>query len=185
MDRAYAAEPTHATTSAEHGGEAKGAFPPFDPSHYASQLVWLAITFIAFYWLLKRLAIPRIAGILDNRKAKIEGDLAEARRAKAESEAAGAAYEKQVADAKARAHAIASKAGEASSAATEAKRSATESALAKKLADAEKRIGDIKTKALSEVGVIAGEATSAVIVQLLGKAASTDEVIAAVRQVHK
>lgn len=183
MNRAFAAgETTHATTAAEHGTGGKGAFPPFDPTFYASQLLWLAITFVAFYFLLKRMAIPRIGGIIEARKARIEGDLAEARRMKSESDAAGAAYEKSVADARSRAHAIASKASEATGAATEAKRVKTETALAEKLAGAEKRIGEIKTKALAEVGTIAGEATAAVIVALLGKGASADEVSAAVRQ---
>ena len=191
MNSAFAQQPgkaaappaTAATTAAEGGAEPKGAFPPFDPSHYASQLFWLVVTFVALYRLMQRVAIPQISGILEDRDRRIDGDLAEARRLKAESDAAIAAYDRAVSDARGRAQAIASKANEAASAATEAKRVKTEAALAEKLAAAEARIGDIKEKALGEVGAIATEATDAVVTALIGKPASASEVAAAVNQV--
>ena len=62
-----AADATHATTAVagEHG--AKGVFPPFDPSTFASQLLWLAITFAALYIVLSRIALPKIGHVLDTR----------------------------------------------------------------------------------------------------------------------
>src|SRR4051812_44942351 len=143
-----------ATTAAESGAEPKGAFPPFDPSHYASQLFWLLITFVVLYRVLKQVAIPQISGILVDRDRRIAGDLEAARRLKAESDAAIAAYDHAVADARGRAQAIATKANEATSAATEARRVATEAALARKLGEAEDRIANIKERALAEVGAI-------------------------------
>ena len=53
-----------ADTAAEHGV----GFPPFDVTTFASQLLWLAITFGIFYWIMKNVAMPRIAGILEDRK---------------------------------------------------------------------------------------------------------------------
>src|ERR1700688_5012313 len=89
----------------EHSGP-KGAFPPFQKDTFASQLVWLAITFVALYLLISRIAVPRIGGILEARERRIAGDIAEAQRLKADSEAALAAYEKALADARNRAQAI-------------------------------------------------------------------------------
>src|SRR5438477_13060171 len=87
--------------------ERGGGFPPFQSETFASQLLWLAITFIALYLLMSRVALPRIGTILDKRKGRIDGDLAEAARLKDQSDAAIAAYEKSLADARSRAQTLA------------------------------------------------------------------------------
>ena len=105
----------HAATQAAHGaadaaahGAEGGAFPPFDSSTYPSQLLWLAITFGLFYVLMSKVVLPRVGGILEARHDKIGRDLEEANRLKADSEAAGAAYEKSLAEARKKAQSIAS-----------------------------------------------------------------------------
>ena len=67
--------------SIEHNpASAQHAFPPFDKQNFPSQLFWLALTFIALYLLMSRIALPRISSILDARRQRIESDLAEAQR---------------------------------------------------------------------------------------------------------
>src|SRR3954453_19265754 len=83
----------------EANGGQHGGFPPFDPSTFASQLVSLAITFVALYLLMARVALPRVGSILEERRARIDGDLGDAQRLKARSDEAIAAYEKALADA--------------------------------------------------------------------------------------
>jgi F-type H+-transporting ATPase subunit b len=97
----------HTETGAEHGGG--GLFPPFDTSNYPSQLLWLAITFGLFYLFLKNVVLPRVGGILEVRRDRIAGDLDQAARMKSEADAAVAAYEQELAEAKARANAIGQK----------------------------------------------------------------------------
>jgi F-type H+-transporting ATPase subunit b len=94
------------TAHTEAPGESH-AFPPFESQHYPSQLFWLALTFILLYLLMSRIALPRIGGILADRSKRISDDLAAAQRFKEQSEAANAAYQKSLADARARAQAIA------------------------------------------------------------------------------
>ena len=57
---APAAGDVHTETGvpAEHHGG--GVFPPFDSSTYASQLLWLAITFVVFFVLMQKVIAPRI-----------------------------------------------------------------------------------------------------------------------------
>src|SRR6185436_10673718 len=95
-------------TSTEHvpASEHGGGFPPFQKETFASQIVWLVTTFVALYLLISRIAIPRIGGIIEDRARRIEGDFAAAQRMKEESEAALAAYEKSLAEARNRAQAI-------------------------------------------------------------------------------
>ena len=59
--------------------------PQFDPTYFAPQLVWLAITFLALYLLMSRLILPRITGILSQREDRIEGNLKRAETLKEEA----------------------------------------------------------------------------------------------------
>src|SRR6202008_5170847 len=97
------AEGTSSHTEANGGG---GNFPPFDPSTFPSQLVSLAITFVALYLIVSRIALPRVGAVIDARQNKIEGDLAEAQKLKDESESAIKAYESDLAAARSKAQAI-------------------------------------------------------------------------------
>jgi F-type H+-transporting ATPase subunit b len=148
----------------------KGPFPPFQKEHFASQIVWLVLSFIVLYVLLWKFALPRVASILAARRARIENDLAEAARAKAESEAAFAHYEKSLADARANAQAIAAKTHQELAARSEARRKDLEAGLAAKLADAEKKIDATKTAAMKNVRGIAIDAAGAIVERLTGAA---------------
>jgi F-type H+-transporting ATPase subunit b len=150
-------------------------FPPFDATTYASQLFWFAITFIIFYILMKRLALPRVAGILADRKGRISGDLDAAQALKSKSEAAQAAYAKALGEARGNAHRIADGAREQAKTAAAAKRSSIESDLATRLQESEARIADIKTKALAEVGGIASDTAQAVVAALSDVRVTTKE----------
>src|SRR4029079_715409 len=125
------------TAHTEQAAGHKGAFPPFQSETFASQLVWFALTFVALYLLASRLLLPRVGGIIDARADKIEGDLAEAQRFKGEADAANAAYEKALSDARERAQALANATREQQAAETEKKRKALESQLDAKLGEAE------------------------------------------------
>jgi F-type H+-transporting ATPase subunit b len=159
--------PADTGTAVEHPAAEHAVFPPFDSSTFASQLLWLAITFVALYYLMAKVAIPRISGILTERTGRIAADVDKAERAKVDSEAALAAYEKALAAARSNASTIAETARVAAKTAADAERGETEAALARKLAAAEVSIGEIKTKALADVGAIASEATAAIVKALI------------------
>src|SRR5215510_15250331 len=89
--------------ASEHGR----GFPPFDSHTFASQLFWFALVFIALYLLMSRVALPRVGSILEARRRHIDGDLAEAQRLKGESDAAIAAHDKALGEARAGAQSLA------------------------------------------------------------------------------
>lgn len=165
-------------TEAGHGG---GVFPPFDSSNYPSQILWLAITFGLFYLFLKKVVLPRIAHILETRSDRIAQDLDQAARSKADADAAVAAYEQELAEAKAKANSIGQTARDGAKADAEAQRKKVEAELDTKLAEAEKSIAAIKTKAMGEVGSIAESTAAAIIEQLTGGKADKAAVAAAVK----
>lgn len=155
-----------ATEEASHG--ASGVFPPFDSSSFASQLFWLAITFGIFYLLMSRVVIPRISGILGVRRDRISRDLDEAQRLKDESDAAMAAYEQELAEARNSAHSIGQQARDKAKSAADTKRAKVEADLDEKLAASERQIAEIKSKALAEVDGIATDAVTMIVKELTG-----------------
>jgi F-type H+-transporting ATPase subunit b len=163
-----------------HGGEHE-AFPPFDPATFGSQLFWLAILFGLLYVLMGRVALPRIGSILEERSARIAGDLAEAQRAKEASDAAIAAHEQALAEARQNAHGIAQKARDVAKAEIAADRNRIESELNAKLAAAEDEIGKVKTRALGEVDAIARDAVEAMVEVLVGTKVGQAEIANAVQ----
>jgi len=161
---------THASTEA-HGGEHSDVFPPFDPASFGSQLLWLALSFAALYILMSKVALPRIGEILEVRRDRIEGDLAEAERLRQKTDQAIEAYETDLANAKQKAHTIAEETRDDIRKDLDAKRAGVEADLAKKMATAESRIQSTKTEALGHVEEIASDTAHAMVTNLLGRTA--------------
>ena len=172
-------QPANAHTEAD-GGHHSGGFPPFESSTFASQLVSLAIFFVALYLIVSRIALPRVGGAIEARQNKIEGDLAEAQRLKDQSDAALKAYESELAAARSRAQSISNETREKSNAQAEAERKTLEEQLAKKLAEAEKTIASTRTTAMSNVRGIAADAAGTIVQQLTGVVPDSTAVNAAV-----
>lgn len=168
-------EKTSAGTEAPGGAHPK-VFPPLDTQFYPSQLVWLALTFVALYVLLSRLALPRIGEVLHERQARIRRDLDEAERLKRETEKALKGYEQAIADARGQAGATAREMRDRLAAETEREKAALETTLAAKIADAETRIAATKAKAMQSVSDIAADTAGAVVAALTGQQPSTDEI---------
>jgi F-type H+-transporting ATPase subunit b len=174
---------TSAHTEVPGGG--KPPFPPFNKETFASQLVWLAIFFVALYLLMWKVAIPRIGGIVEARRGRIEGDIAEANRLKEQSDAALKAYEHSLADARGRAQALANETRERMNAEVEESRRKLEAALNAKLAEAERTIAQTKTAAMANVRGIAVDTAGAIVQRLIGAAPTGKAVENAVADVLK
>jgi F-type H+-transporting ATPase subunit b len=154
----------HTGADGGHGG----GFPPFDSSTYPSQLVSLAVAFVALYIIVSRFAVPRVGGIIEARQNAIEGNLAEAQKLRDQSDAALKAYEGELAAARSRAQAIGNETREKLNASAEAERKALEAKLAGKLADAEKQIAATRNAAMRNVKSIAADAAGAIVQRLTG-----------------
>ncbi|MFY9685835.1 MAG: F0F1 ATP synthase subunit B [Pseudolabrys sp.] len=179
------AEPKHSASTEHPAQGGHGGFPPFQSQTFASQLVWLVIAFVLLYVLMAKLALPRVSSIIESRQKRIEDDLADASRLKGESDAAVAAYEKALADARNRAQAIANETRDRQAAEAEARRKTLENELNTKLAEAEKTIATTKQAAMGNVRGIAEDATRAIVERLIGQAPNEKAVAAAVADALK
>lgn len=164
-------------------GEAKGGLPQLNPNDFSPQLFWLALTFLLLWWLMAKVALPKVGGVIEERAQRIQRDLDEAQRLKGETEKALADYEASLAAARNRASGIAKEIRDKLTAEVEAERSKVEKQVASRIADAEKRISDMKTRAMNEVGQAAADTAEAIVAELQGKAPAKDEISGAVKSV--
>jgi F-type H+-transporting ATPase subunit b len=177
--------PDTTSHTSEPAGEHHGGFPPFERETFASQLVWLALTFVVLYVVMARFALPRVGSILETRRGRIAGDLADAQRFKKQSDLALGAYEDALAAARARAQAIGAETRQRAAAQSEEARKALEEKLHAKLAEAEQTIGATKSAAMGNVRAIAADAARAIVERLIGKAPEPQDAAAAVDEALK
>ncbi len=147
-----------------------------------SQVVWGAIIFAGFYFLLARWGLPKVSSVLELRARTIGEDLEQARLAKAAADKAAA----ELLAARQKAYAE----SQASIAEATRKAKATADALAadqttrldKQLAESEARIAADRRDAMSRLQDVATETAEAVIARLVGHPADHDRVRDAVGQ---
>ena len=72
---------------------------------YPSQVFWLVVSFAVLYYVLSRIALPKVSDLLQERQERIDADLEKAENLKKEAETVLAAYEAAMADARGKAQA--------------------------------------------------------------------------------
>lgn len=172
---------THATTEAAGGHE---VFPPFNGETFPNQILWLAISFIVLYVVMSRVALPRLGGIIENRKARIDADLAAAEGSREKTDAAIAAYEGALADARRKSQALADETRSKIRADIDDQRKSVEADLAERMSEAERRISATKSEALGQVDQIAADIAHTLVAQLSGPVAEA-EITSAVSRAGK
>lgn len=161
--------------AAEPAPGAKAAFPPFDPTHFPGTIFWLVLTFGLLYYLMSKVALPRVSEILATRESKIEGDLKAAAAMQDKARTAGEAYEKLLADARAGAQSTAQQARDTATAAADAKRKAVEAETQQKIAASEASIAAARDQAMTSVAGIAAETAIEIVARITGVAPKADE----------
>jgi len=153
--------------------EGSGGMPQLDYHSFAPQLVWLAITFVALYLVMSRLAVPAISDTLDKRQAKIQGDLDAAEKANEEARSLIAAYQKRLADTREEARKLMRERGEVDNAAAAARLQALHDKLAAQIADAERRIAAQRDEVMEGLEQMAKDIGQEVYAKLAGQPADT------------
>lgn len=157
--------------------------PQLDPAVWPTQLFWLAITFGILYLVIWRIALPRIADVLEARQRKLDDDLKKAAALKDEAETILAEYEKMRADAQASAHAVLQKTQNEMKAEAERQSHDVAAKLAKQTEEAEARIAEAKTAALASLEGTVSEVVAAATEKLIGVKAGDQEIARAVGSV--
>jgi len=171
---------TVAFAAASEKAQAKSGLPQFSVPDMAPQLIWLALTFGCLYLVLSRRTLPTIASIIEERKARIQGDLDEAERFKSEADQAIAAYEQKLAEAQAHAKSIANDMHEKLDVEVAEQRSNAEAEVARQLAEAQERIEAAKSQAVEHIDTIASVTVGEVVKKLVGVEIDQTEIGAAI-----
>ncbi len=128
--------------------------PQLDVSIYPNLIFWLVVSLVLLYFVLTRLALPRIARVLEERRDAITTDLEQAALLKQRAEEAEAAYNAALARAREEAQKIA----------------------AETKAEINRELGVLTAKAEAEIAARASESEARIREIRDGAAASVDEV---------
>lgn len=154
--------------------------PQFDPASFSSQLFWLAISFIVLYWIVAKIAVPRIGEVLDQRARVIQEDLDRALALKAETDQAIAAYEKSMAAAREQAAEHMRGVMDAAKATADKRIAELAVQVAKQVTEAEAGIAKARTDAIASLRGIAAETARGVVAKLANLSPAAGDVDAAV-----
>ncbi|WP_323779971.1 F0F1 ATP synthase subunit B' [Thalassovita sp.] len=170
----------HAAEAMQGGHEAAApGMPQLDFSTWGNQIFWLLVTLVVIYFVLSRIALPRIAAVLAERQGTITNDIAKAEELKAKALEAEEAYNKALAEARAEAQRIGAETKAAMQAELNAAIDKADAEIAVKLAEGEKVIAEIRANAVESITDVAKD-TAAEIIAALGSEADAKTVNAAV-----
>ena len=142
--------------------------PQLDPSSFASQLVWLVITFVIFYLVMARVALPRVSEVLETRQNRIAYDLEKAASLKDEADKMLAEYEASMANAHAESQSLLAQAAQDRAAEAARRQEELTAKITAQIGDAEKRIDKARQAAMAKIGDIAGDVAHSATAKLIG-----------------
>jgi F-type H+-transporting ATPase subunit b len=150
---------------------------------YQSQWFWLLLVLAVIYFGVGKAMLPRIEQVVDDRNARIAGDLAEAERARAAADAAEADAHAAEDGARNDAHVLTGKAKATAAKNSEAALAKADAEIGARLAEAESALAKAQDKALKSLEDIASEAAQGIVAKLSGASVTPAQAGAAVKAV--
>ncbi|TDL81881.1 F0F1 ATP synthase subunit B' [Palleronia sediminis] len=159
---------TDTTQSVLGEGEATASgMPQLDFSTFPNQIFWLLLALVSIYFVLTRLALPRISGVLAERQGTITNDIAAAEELKLKAGEAEKSYDKALADARAEANRIAEENRAEMQGELDAAMKRADAEISAQQQESEARIAEIRDSAMANVEQVAKE-TARALVEALG-----------------
>jgi len=169
-----------ASAAGDAAKQESGGLPQLNVETFPSQIFWLIVALAVLYLLMSRIALPRIASVLEERADAIQDDhdaAAEYRRKAGEAEAA---YEKALADARATALGIAADARAEIQTQVDEAMARADAEIAERTAVSERRIAEIRQGAIAATREVAEETSAAIVEAIMPDAVAADALKAAV-----
>ena len=142
--------------------------PQMEFTDYVPQIVWLVITFATLYFLMAKLALPRITDILETRQRRLDHDLELTETLRDDATEALAEYESAIAAARGESELILAEAHERIHSEARQKLDDLNARLEGEIAESEARIGNIMAQAMGELAVAASDAARTATERLIG-----------------
>ena len=169
------------TTGAENLAHAEVGMPQLDFSLYPNLIFWLLVAIVALYFILSRVALPRIGTVLAERNDAIANDIEMAALLKRRAEEAEAAYNAALARARDEAHKIAAETKAGIDKELQGLLAKADAEIAVKAGESEKRIAEIRDNAAKSVEEVARDTAGEIVRALMpgaDDAAAVDAAIA-------
>ena len=155
--------------AAQGAAEASGAgMPQLDFSTFPNQIFWLLVTLVVIYFVLTRVALPRIGSVLAERKGMITNDLATAEELRQKAVDAEKAYQDALVKARSEAAKIVAEAKADIQKTVDVEIAKADVQIAAKAAESEKSIMEIRAGSADAVAAVAHDTTSALVAALGG-----------------
>jgi F-type H+-transporting ATPase subunit b len=151
--------------------------PQLDPSTFGSQLFWLAICFVTLYLVMAFVVLPRISSTMAARSGQLDGDLAEAEALRDKAQAALAAYEEALAQARTHALGLAQEMRAEVQAQTDSQKAELDAKLAEQAQAADARLAEVREAAMAGLQNAAGDIVADVMAAI-GAEAADDKAVA-------
>jgi F-type H+-transporting ATPase subunit b len=159
--------------------------PQFDPSTFASQIFWLVVAFFLVFLVAWRVALPRLGEVLDNRRTRVDTDIARARELTEEAEQVLAAYEAELTSARDKAKEALNEAAAKAAKASDARNEELTARLSSESRAAQTRIAQARDAAKASIGEVATDIAVAATDRLIGVRPANDAAGEAVASVMK
>ena len=142
--------------------------PQLDVSGFPSQIFWLVITFVFLWWLMAKVALPKVGLVLEERQKKINDSLDMAENLRIEARSELDAYEIAISVAHDEARKVINDANQEGTQASANQLAEMRISLTNQIAEVETEIESVKEKALEDIGQSAREVTISTLDKLVG-----------------
>jgi F-type H+-transporting ATPase subunit b len=159
--------------------------PQLDPSSFSSQLFWLAVFFAVLYVLLARFLLPRVQTVIDLRAKTIGDDINRAESSKAQAEQARDAYEKSLAEVRAKSKSMIAQSREKSAESTAKRQTEMDAMLEKQTQESEQSIEKAKKDIMGKLLPVASELAGNIVNLLVSRKPDAGEIDAVLRKLGK
>ena len=142
--------------------------PQLDVSGFPSQIFWLVITFVFLWWLMAKVALPKVGLVLEERQKKINDSLDMAENLRIEARSELDAYEIAISVAHDEARKVINDANQEGTQASANQLAEMRISLTNQIAEVETEIESVKEKALEDIGLSAREVAISTLDKLVG-----------------
>lgn len=149
--------------TAAEGAATSGGMPQLDFATFPNQIFWLVVALVVLYFLLSRMALPRIGSVIAERAGTITNDLAAAETYKTQAAEAERTYNKALEDARAAAAKVIAQARADIQADLDAAIARADAEIAARTAESETRIAEIRASAAEAVTAVAKDTTKEIL----------------------
>ena len=164
---------TTETVAGAAGEASEKGMPQLNFATWPNQVFWLLVALVIIYIVMTKIAMPRIAAVLAERKGRIGGDLAAAEELKSKAKAAETAYNLALEQARLEAAKIIAATKAEIQKDLNAAMADADAQISAKAAESEKRIAEIRAGAVQAVAEVARETAGALVTALGGTADDT------------